>query len=578
MPITKSRNTKTKKPTATKKSTKPTSRKKKPTQHTVGSFLFETLHKRGVETAFGIPGDFALPTFRWLQESPIDLVTLTHEPAVGFAADAYARIHGLGVACITYCVGGLNMVNSIAGAYAEKSPVVVISGGPSPIERKSNPLLHHKVRTFDTQRRIYEEITCANTILLDPRTAASEILRVVDEVQRQCRPGYIEVPYDVVDMPITVPVYTKHEEETSDEEMLEACLREAEEMINRAKHPMILADIELQRHGLTDYATDIAKACNIPIAATLLSKSLIRETNPLYIGVYSGALSEPECQKYVDNSDCVIMLGTFITDVFLGLNTSKLNRKNSILVTTEEARVGLHSYRGVVFKDFLAGLLKCRLKKRPEFVNPNPAKPPKEVLRNERDKSLTVEDFFQIVSGHMGEGSTVVCDTGDALIGAIGLRTSARRNFLSDAYYLSMGFAVPAGIGAMKAAPDSKVFIIAGDGAFQMTGMELSTMAKYKMAPVVIIINNDGYGTQRHIIDGPFNEITMWEYTKITEVIGYGNGRKVYTQGELDDALAAAVKSNTLELIEVVVPRNDCSRSLRRMGEELGKLRDKHKQ
>ena len=131
---------------------------------TVGSFLFDYLYNQGVRHAFGIPGDFALPTFRWLEASKLDLLTMTHEPSVGFAADAYARVHGLGVACVTYCVGGLNMLNPIACAYAEKSPVIVISGGPSPSDRKHDALVHHKVRTFDTQRRIYDEVTCASAV------------------------------------------------------------------------------------------------------------------------------------------------------------------------------------------------------------------------------------------------------------------------------------------------------------------------------------------------------------------------------------------------------------------------------
>ena len=138
-----------------------------------------------------------------------------------------------------------------------------------------------------------------------------------------------------------------------------------------------------------------------------------------------------------------------------------------------------------------------------------------------------------------------------------------------------MGFSVPAAIGAMAANPDSQVFVICGDGAFQMTGMELSTIAKYKLAPVVMIINNDGYGTQRHIIDGPFNDITMWDYTKMVELIGYGKAYKVTTKGELDDALNHAIEDDTLSLIEVVVPKDDCSRSLRCLGEALHDLRDK---
>ena len=304
---------------------------------------------------------------------------------------------------------------------------------------------------------------------------------------------------------------------------------------------------------------------------------MIRENDPLYIGVYSGALSEPECQKYVDNSDCVIMLGTFITDVFLGLYTSKLTRKKSILATTEEIRVGYHNYKDVSLKSYLEGLQHLDVKKRKDFANPNPAVIAKPLASNERSKELNVEGFFDVMSSNMQEGSTLVCDTGDALIGAIGIRTDQRSNFISNAYYLSMGFSVPAAMGVMAEDKEHKTFVICGDGAFQMTGMEISSIAKYKMNPIIFVINNDGYGTQRHIIDGDFNNIVMWDYTKLTDVIGYGSSYRVRTKGELDDAIKAGLESDELTLIEVVVPRDDCSRSLKRMGEELGKLRDKTK-
>jgi indolepyruvate decarboxylase len=545
---------------------------------TVGEFLFDYLHQKGAKHAFGIPGDFALPTFRWLQKSPIELITLTHEPSVGFAADGYARVNGLGVACVTYCVGGLNMLNSIACAYAEKSPVVVISGGPSPNDRRNDPLLHHKVRTFDTQRRIYEEVTCANTILMDAETAAEEIMRVVDEVLAQCRPGYIEVPYDVVDMPVRIPARKNLPAPESDAESLEACIKEAAEFINRAQKPVIIADVELHRHGLTDIALAFAKKFNIPIAATLLSKSVISETDPLYIGVYSGGMSEPACQEYVESSDCVIMLGAFITDVFLGMNTAQLNRKRSILVNSEKAQIGLHNFEGVLFKDFLQGMLNAEVNARPAFVNPNPAEKLQPLTESEKNEPLNAATFFRLLGLHVGDGSTVVCDTGDSLLGALSVRTAEDKNFLSDAYYLSMGFAMPAAIGAMAAAPKSRVFAIIGDGAFQMTGIEISTAAKYGMKPIVFVLNNDGYGTQRHIIDGPFNNIHPWKYTKLTEVLDYGVGLKVSTKGELETAMERAVKdTGNMYLIEVIIPRDDCSESLRRMARRLGEMRDAEK-
>src|SRR6266511_3633489 len=171
----------------------------------LGQFLFEYLYPRGVRHRFGVPGDSALPTFTWREKSKIRSITMTHEPAAGFAADAYSRINGIGLVCVTYCVGGLNVLNAIAGAYAEKSPVVVVSGAPGRKDREKDPLLHHKVKTFETQRRIYDEVTVASTVLLDEARAAEEIMRCVDACIAQKRPVYIEVPYDIVDRQIPIP-------------------------------------------------------------------------------------------------------------------------------------------------------------------------------------------------------------------------------------------------------------------------------------------------------------------------------------------------------------------------------------
>jgi indolepyruvate decarboxylase len=545
---------------------------------TVGKFLFEYLHSLGVRHVFGIPGDFALPTFRWLAKSDLQCITMTHEPSVGFAADGYARIHGLGVACVTYCVGGINMLNSVACAYAEKSPVLVISGGPSPSDRQADPLLHHKVRTFDTQRRLFEEVTCATAVLLDPATAASEIIRVIHAIQTECRPGYIEIPFDVVDMVISPPAIPAIIPPKSDHENLQAALEDAAAFINSAKNPVIIADVELHRHHLTDLALQLSAKHNIPIASTLLSKSVVDEKNPLYIGVYSGGLSEPITQRLVEESDCLILLGAFITDVFMGMNSAQLDRKRTLLATTEKVRIGLRRYEDVQFGDFLRGLLDAPITPRPTFSNPYSVHAIQPYDAARAAEPLRVEQFFAALERNLPTNATLVCDTGDALLGAIGLRTSHSRYFLADAYYLSMGFAMPAAIGAMAADPSARVVALIGDGAFQMTGIEISTAAKERMNPIVCIINNDGYGTQRHIIDGAFNNILPWDYAALPQLLRYGTSFKCRTYGEIEEAFKHAfARTDELIIIEVIVPRDDCSTSLRRMGEALGKMRDKEK-
>src|SRR5581483_7253479 len=206
-----------------------------PARMRLGKFLFEYLYRRGVRHSFGVPGDFALPTYSWLEKSKIQSVTVTHEPSAGFAADAYARINGIGLVCVTYCVGGLNVLNAIAGAYAEKSPVVVVSGAPGRKDREKDPLLHHKVKTFETQRRVYDEVTVASTVLLDEQRAASEIVRCVEACLRHKRPVYIEIPHDMVDRKSPVSGICAGVPEESDSRTLTAALEETLTLIRAAK-------------------------------------------------------------------------------------------------------------------------------------------------------------------------------------------------------------------------------------------------------------------------------------------------------------------------------------------------------
>ena len=128
---------------------------------TVGRYLVERMEQAGLKHIFGIPGDYVLNFYDLLVESKMEVVGTCTEIGAGFAADAYARVNGLGALCVTYCVGGLNVLNAVAGAYAEKSPLIAISGSPGLNERARSPLLHHQIRDFDTQLQIYEKVTVA---------------------------------------------------------------------------------------------------------------------------------------------------------------------------------------------------------------------------------------------------------------------------------------------------------------------------------------------------------------------------------------------------------------------------------
>jgi indolepyruvate decarboxylase len=561
-----------------------------PARMPMGQFLFEYLHRRGVRHSFGVPGDFALPTFAWLEKSKIESITMTHEPGAGFAADAYSRINGIGLVCVTYCVGGLNVLNAIAGAYAEKSPVVVVSGAPGRTDREKDPLLHHKVKTFETQRRVYDEVTVASATLLDEERAACEIVRCVEACLRHKRPVYIEVPHDMVDREIPIPNLSMPPEAPSDPETLAAALDETIALLRVAKKPVLLAGVELHRFGLTDLAIKLAESLNIPIAADLLSKSAVAENHPLYLGVYGGAMSsDPHVRSYVESADCVLMLGTFITDMNMGIYTAKLERNRTILATTESIKVRHHTYEDVRFEDYLRGLtrpplaasrISARSSAKPQaavkpktFKHPNPHADPKPLNKSELTDPLTMKEVIRIVSLHLDENCCVVSDVGDAIFGAVGIRTARRAEFIAPAYYLSMGFAVPASIGVAKANESLRPVVLVGDGAFQMTGTELSTATRLGLKPIVLILNNEGYGTMRKIRDGSFNVISQWNYGKICELVGGGEATVASTKGELDGAIRSAMGSNALRVIDVRLPRDDMSPQLASMSAELSKLR-----
>jgi indolepyruvate decarboxylase len=240
---------------------------------------------------------------------------------------------------VTYCVGGLKVVNATAQAFAEKSPVVVISGAPGIKERIKNPLLHHKVRDFDTQQKIFEHMTIDSVLIDNPRTAAKGIDRVLSSAARYKRPVYVELPRDMISIPIYQEQYTdsftpySKTYETDTDSMQEA-LAEATAMINSSTQPVIIAGIEIHRFELQDKLLQLADKTNIPVAATVLSKSVISEDHSSYIGVYEGAMGHQSVKEYVESSDCLILLGALMTDINFGISTTPIEQSKSIYVTS----------------------------------------------------------------------------------------------------------------------------------------------------------------------------------------------------------------------------------------------------
>jgi TPP-dependent 2-oxoacid decarboxylase len=567
-------------------------------KQSVSSFLIERLYDYGVRHIFGVPGDFVLGFYHQLiQSNKLKVINTCDEQGAAFAADSYARINGLGAVCVTYCVGGLKIVNATAQAFAEKSPLVVISGAPGIKERIKNPLLHHKVRDFDTQQKIFEHVTVDSVLIDNPTTAAKDIDRVLSSAMRYKRPVYIELPRDKVSTPISIyyqeqyPDYSSSKysktikigegevQEKRDIDSMQEALSEAIEMINSSKQPVIIVGVEIHRFELQDKLLQLVTKTNIPAVATVLSKSVISEDHPLYLGVYEGAMGHQSVREYVESSDCLILIGALMTDINFGITPTPIEQSKSIYVTSEKLSVKHHNYENILLQDFLTSLIEAPLAKK-DFIL---LEKQRDIKNNKnknkrfsaaRNRKITVKRLFERLNFSITDNVIVIADIGDSLFGALDLTIHGQTDFLSPAYYCSMGFAVPAAIGAQLAKPTLRPIVIVGDGAFQMTGMEISTISRFALNPIIIVLNNNGYGTERPMLDGPFNDVLPWNYYRIPEVIGgHGRGFMIETEDQLEESLLAAenIYSQELCILDVRLDTHDGSPALQRLTESLGK-------
>ncbi len=538
----------------------------------IGEYLIRRLEDYGIGHVFGIPGDYVLGFYSHVGEKPVGNHRLHARGFAGFAADAYARVHGMGAVCVTYCVGGLSLCNSIAGAYAEKSPVVVITGSPGLSERVNSPLLHHRVRDFRTQYDVFEKLCIACAELNEPLVAFHEIDRVLHAAASYKRPVYIEIPRDMVSVVPDLPHQFHNPSASSAPEVLAEAVNEAERWITSCQRPVIMGGVEIHRFGLQDDLLALAEGSQIPITTTMLGKSIISETHPLFVGLYEGAMGNDAVTQFVEQSDCLILLGTFMTDLNLGIFTANLDPGKCIYATSEQLRIRHHHFHGVLLADFIR-----------ELADRKPQPPRRQIphvpsLANERfalrpAEPITIRRVIARLNESLDDETLVIADVGDSLFAATELVIRGRTEFISPAYYTSMGFSIPAALGTQVARPDLRTVVIVGDGAFQMTGMELSTIVRHGFPLIVILLDNKGYGTERLLHpSNSFNDIHPWAYHRLPQVLGGGTGYEIRTEGEFDAALAKAwADKSGFSLIQVHLDPNDSSTALIRLAERLAR-------
>ena len=543
----------------------------------LSKFLIERLENAGLKHVFGLPGDYVLDFYKELWDAPkIDVVNCTDENHAGFAADAYARVHGIGCAVVTYSVGASKVINAVQCAYAERSPLIVISGAPGMKEREEGMLLHHMVGSFNSQRSMFQHITCANVLLDDPVTAPYQIDKAFEALKHFKRPIYIELPRDVAKKAISYDVYKQGTPVApkTDPENLAESIKEVTTWLAEAERPMILAGVELARYGLGEKMTKFAEKFNLPIATDLLAKSVVNERHPLFAGIYTGDTSNDMAKEMIENSDCLLMFGVLLTDMTLSFMPSRFKKRQVVSADVDGLRIRNHTFTNVQFADFCEALFKTE----PQKIRTAPVLEKKEKAPFEAkpETKITTARLFQKIDSILQKDMAIVADIGDSLFGASDLTVHTSHHFLSPAFYTSMGFAIPGALGVQTAKPHVRPIVIVGDGAFQMSATELSTILARGLNPIIFVLNNNGYTTERVLIDGGFNNLRNWNYHLIGDLFGTEDGKKitgflVETEEALNEAVKVALDSKTPVVINVKVGQKDISPGLKRLSENLVK-------
>jgi TPP-dependent 2-oxoacid decarboxylase len=531
----------------------------------LGDFLVAYLRKIGADHIFGIPGDLALKLFFALgAKRAIRTVTFSHEPGVGFAADGYARATGkIGVVCVTYGAGGHNIINPVAGSFSERVPILIFSGGPGEEERKLGTLIHHQAREIESQHRIFEEVTCASRVLTDPRRAAMDLHDVVRAVWREQRPGYVEIHRDMVDRKIEVPDEIidwdghLHFQESDARKVEEAAIETAA-MLNESRRPVVIAGIEIHRYRASQLLVELAERIGAPVCTTVLGKGAFPMDHPLSMGVHVGPISPPPIVARMDAADFVLNLGCLKTDMNFGNRPPRLIQGHSVWAVDRGVDVKYHTYTEVGVRDFVRALLRQKLRRHHEKVSYA------DNLGGVRDRAgaaqIRVSEMLAAVNEFLAAHHRymVVTESGDMLFGGLDVRVPHHGTYLAQGFYASMGFAVPAAIGA-QAGAGLRPLVLCGDGAFQMTGPEISQAPRLGLNPIVVIVNNGGWGIFRPITERrELLDIPPWPYARLARDWG-GVGYEARTRAEFEHALESAHQDKSFSIIDVRVGRDDLS-------------------
>ena len=501
--------------------------------------------------------------------SPLHWIGNCNELNAGYAADGYARTKGVGAAVVTYGVGALSLINAVAGAYAEHVSMVIVSGAPPTARRQSKALMHHLVSDYCLQYDIFSKVTAEAVILDDPATAPELIDRVLGRCVTERLPVYLELPTDLAWHecepplePFIIPM------PQSDPESLLNCVNDAVALLKKAEHPMVLVGGEISRLRLGKETLALIERLELPFATMVSSKSVLPELHAQFVGIYQGSWSRAVVSEQVESSDCLLSFGAWMTDLETGIFTTRLDPYNLIEARGGGVRIRDRFYQNVQLADFVKALAVAEPR---SLLTSHPIEPLRlrQAFHPVDDQLLTAARFYQRIDCFLDDQMVLLAEPGDSFCAAAEFHIEEAENFIVQPFYASIGFCTPAALGVSLACPEKRAVVLTGDGAFQMTAQEVSTLLRYKCPAIILVVNNDGYLVERLLHeDAPYNDIQPWSYAKLPEIFGKNTlGIKVTTEGELERALEIAKReSGQLILIEALIGQLDASVGLARLG------------
>ncbi|ORX97283.1 Thiamin diphosphate-binding protein [Clohesyomyces aquaticus] len=554
----------------------------------VAEYLFRRLHEVGVRSIHGLPGDYNLVALDYIPKVGLNWVGNCNELNAGYAADGYARVKGISAIVTTFGVGELSAVNAIAGAYSEFVPIVHIVGYPSTVAQKDGMLLHHTLGNgdFNVFSRMSRQISCAVSLLNDPHEAAVLIDNAIRECYLKSRPVYISLPSDMVQKKIEgerlkTPLdlsYAPNDPEKEDY-VVDVVLK----YLHAARNPIILVDACAIRHRALQEVHELVEKSGIPTFVAPMGKGAVDETLPNYGGVYAGDGSNKGVRERVESADLVISIGAIKSDFNTAGFTYRISQLNTIDFHSYGIKVRYSEYPGVRMNGVLKKVCEKMGKLNIEH-GPKPSNEIPEVELLSPEPTITQAWFWPRLGQWLQENDIVITETGTSNFGIWETRFPAKVNAISQVLWGSIGYATGSCQGAALAAKElgiKRTILFTGDGSFQLTAQEVSTMIRNRLNPIIFVICNDGYTIERfiHGWKDSYNDIQPWEYKALPAVFGAPKDKlltyRVSSKKEVEELFMdrefSSGDTDKLRFVELVIPWDDAPSALKYTAEAAAK-------